>query len=158
MGQVVVAPVLPTNRPEAGALAFAKAAAESLSTSEEAVVVAHSASGLFLPVVATLVPTSLMVFLAAAIPVPGMSFLDQLRPDPTVMFNPRWIGQNPVQDDDAALNFLFHDCPPEVASWGLDDEGRLVSTGTLRRAVSAPRLAGRPIGIRAVYGRPNREA
>lgn len=118
-GHVVATPKMPMNEPDVGAQHYALAAAGSLSSSEEAIVVAHSASGLFLPLVATLVPTSLMVFLAAAIPVPGKSFLDQLAPDPTVMFNPGWIGQNPVEDDDAALNFLFHDCPPEVASWAL---------------------------------------
>jgi hypothetical protein len=48
-----------------------------------------------------------MVFLAAAIPVPGASFLDQLKPEPTAVFNPDWIGQNPFEDDDAALTFLF---------------------------------------------------
>jgi len=96
-----------------------RAAAESLSSSEEAVVVAHSASGLFLPLVAPLVPTKLMLFLAAAIPIPGMRFLDQFTPDPTVMFNPEWIGQNPVEDDAVALKFLFHDCSPEVATWAL---------------------------------------
>jgi pimeloyl-ACP methyl ester carboxylesterase len=74
---------------------------------------------LFLPIVATLVPTALMVFLAAAIPVPGMSFLNQLGVDPTAMLNPDWLGRNPAEDDDAALKFLFHDCPAEVAAWAL---------------------------------------
>jgi pimeloyl-ACP methyl ester carboxylesterase len=118
-GHVVATPKLPTNETGAGAERYALAAAESLSSLREAVLVAHSASGLFLPVIATLLPTTLMVFLAAAIPVPGMSFLDQFTPDPTVMFNPEWIGQNPVEDDNAALTFLFHDCSPEVATWAL---------------------------------------
>jgi pimeloyl-ACP methyl ester carboxylesterase len=118
-GHVVVTPNMPANEPDAGAQRYAMTAADSLSSSGVAVLVAHSASGLLLPFVAALVPTTLMVFLAAAIPVPGKSFLDQLAPDPTVMFNPGWIGQNPVEDDDAAVNFLFHDCPPDVASWAL---------------------------------------
>jgi pimeloyl-ACP methyl ester carboxylesterase len=61
----------------------------------------------------------LMVFLAAAIPVPGMSFSEQLQPDPTGMLYRDWLGQNPAKDDDAALTFLFHDCTPDVAAWAL---------------------------------------
>jgi pimeloyl-ACP methyl ester carboxylesterase len=118
-GHNVVIPEIPTNEPDVGAKRYALTVAQSLSSLQEAVLVAHSASGLLLPLVATLVPTTHMVFLAAAIPVPGMSFLDQLAPDPTVIFNPEWIGQNPAQDDDAAVHFLFHDCPPEVARWAL---------------------------------------
>lgn len=118
-GHEVVAPDIPTNMPEAGADLYADAVAGSLPSGAEVVLVAHSASGLFLPVVAGRLPTTLMVFLAAAIPVPGRSFLDQFTPDPTVMFNPEWIGQNPVDDDQAAVEFLFHDCSPETATWAL---------------------------------------
>lgn len=34
------------------------------------------------------------------------------------MFNPDWLGKDPA-DDDIALEFLFHDCSPEVAAWAL---------------------------------------
>jgi hypothetical protein len=50
-----------------------------------------------------------MVFLAALIPRPGMSMMDQYRADPS-MFNPEWIGKNPM-DDKVALEFTLHDCP-----------------------------------------------
>jgi len=118
-GHEVVAPTLPTDEPGAGAVRCAQVVAESVPPSGRLVLVAHSAGGLILPVAATLMPTALMVFLAAAIPVPGMSFVDQLRPDPAYMLNRDWIGQNPSEDDKAALTFLFHDCSPEVAAWVL---------------------------------------
>jgi pimeloyl-ACP methyl ester carboxylesterase len=118
-GHLVASPELPTNDPEAGARRCALAAAGAIPSSGESILVAHSATGLMLPVLAAMVPAKLMVFLTAAIPVPGMSFLDQLAPDPTIMFHPDWIGQNPAQDDDTALRFLFHDCPPEVVPLAL---------------------------------------
>lgn len=119
VGHTVVGPDMPTNEREAGAERYVRVVVEALPTSEVVTLVAHSASGLFLPLVATVVPTAFMVFLAAAIPVPGMSFLDQIAPDPTPMLNPDWIGRNPAEDEEAALTFLFHDCPPEVAAWAL---------------------------------------
>ena len=59
-----------------------------------------------------------MVFLAAMLPEIGKSFLEQLRADPTIL-NPEWIGKDPSRDDRAAIDFLFHDCSPEVAKWAL---------------------------------------
>src|ERR671919_1370725 len=96
-GHKAITPRLPTEEADAGAVRYAQAGAEMLHLSQDVVVVAHSASGLFLPIVASLVPTARMVFLAAAIPVPGASFLDQLKPEPTAMFNPDWIGVNPFE-------------------------------------------------------------
>jgi pimeloyl-ACP methyl ester carboxylesterase len=118
-GHVVVTPAMPTNEPRAGAMQYAQAVADAVAASENTVLVAHSASGLFLPIAATLVHTAMMVFLAAAIPVPGTNFIDQLQPGPAAMLNPEWIGKDPIQDDDAARRFLFHDCPSSVATWAL---------------------------------------
>lgn len=58
-----------------------------------------------------------MVFLAAAIPRPGISIVEQFRADPS-MFNPAWIGANPT-DDRVAFDFVFHDCPPSRLDWAL---------------------------------------
>jgi pimeloyl-ACP methyl ester carboxylesterase len=83
----------------------------------EVVLVAHSAGGMYLPLVAERRPPRRMVFLAAAIPRPGVSLREQFRGDPTMM-NPAWIGQNPT-DDSVALEFVFHDCPAERLEWAL---------------------------------------
>src|SRR5262249_14599869 len=32
--------------------------------------------------------------------------------------NPAWLGKNPMEDD-VALEFVFHDCPPERLEWAL---------------------------------------
>lgn len=111
---------LPSDQPGLGAEAYARVAADSLSgTGGEAIVVAHSASGLFLPVVAELRAVRRLVFLAAAIPRLNESFLDLLRRESDIMFNPEWIGRDPSTDEAAARRFILHDCEPEVADWGL---------------------------------------
>ena len=58
-----------------------------------------------------------MVFLVALIPRPGISILDQFRADPS-MFQPEWVGKDPM-DDNVALHFLYHDCPPDRIDWVL---------------------------------------
>jgi len=58
-----------------------------------------------------------MVFLVALIPRPGVSILDQFRSDRS-MFQPEWIGKNPMNDD-VALQFLYHDCPAGRIDWVL---------------------------------------
>ena len=58
-----------------------------------------------------------MMFLAAIVPRPGVSIIERYRADPS-MFNPAWVGKNPM-DDNVALEFVFHDCPPERLDWAL---------------------------------------
>jgi pimeloyl-ACP methyl ester carboxylesterase len=119
-GHATVAVHLPGDEPESGAGRYAQVVAESLEGADEDVIaVAHSASGLFLPLVAELRPVRRLIFLAGVIPRLGASFTDQLRAEADVMFDPDWIGQDPSTDAEAALRFLFHDCEPDVARWGL---------------------------------------
>jgi pimeloyl-ACP methyl ester carboxylesterase len=83
----------------------------------DTIVVAHSASGMFLPLVAARRPVRHIVFLAALDPQPGASILEQFKTGPD-MLNPDWVGKNPMEDA-VAEQFLFHDCVPEVRSWAL---------------------------------------
>jgi hypothetical protein len=111
---------LPRDEPGNGAWRYAEVVAQCLEGAEgEVLAVAHSASGLFLPLLADLRPLRRLVFLAAAIPKLGASFVDQVRAEADAMFDPEWIGQDPTTDEEAALRFLFHDCEPEVARWAL---------------------------------------
>ena len=60
---------LPTDEPEASATRYAQVIAEALRHSTEApIVVAHSVSGVFLPLLPTYCPVSRMVFLTAFVP------------------------------------------------------------------------------------------
>ena len=118
-GHGVVAVDLPRDGPES-ASRYAEVVADSLDgVDDEVIAVAHSASGLILPSVAEFRTLRRLVFLTAAIPRLGISFLDQFQAEREVMFNPEWIGQDPANDDQAALDFLFHDCEPDVARWAL---------------------------------------
>jgi hypothetical protein len=89
----------------------------SRCTPSDTVCVAHSAAGIFLPVIADLLKPRRMVFLAALIPRPGLSIVDQFRADPT-MFQPAWRGKDPMNDE-VALWFLYHDCPQDRIQWVL---------------------------------------
>jgi pimeloyl-ACP methyl ester carboxylesterase len=117
LGHTTVLVDLPTDQPEAGAAIYADRIADSIDT-DNAIVVAHSASGLFLPLVPARRRVAHIVFLAAVIPQIGKSLIDQVGFEPDMM-NPDWRGKNPIGDDRAAMEFLFHDCAPEVASWAM---------------------------------------
>jgi len=108
---------LPTDRPEAGGTEYADRIADSIE-GDDAIVVAHSASGLFLPLVPAKRRVARMIFLAAVIPQIGKSLIDQVRSEPDMM-NPDWLGKNPIDDDRVAMEFLFHDCSPDVARWAM---------------------------------------
>jgi pimeloyl-ACP methyl ester carboxylesterase len=123
LGHRSICPALPTDLPGASASVYADVIAESLPPrGDEVIVVAHSASGIFLPLVAQ--HASRIVFLAAVIPELGASIVDQLKADPS-MVNPHWAGKDPTRDDDAARQFLFHDCAPEVVEWALTTRSRM---------------------------------
>jgi pimeloyl-ACP methyl ester carboxylesterase len=81
---------------------------------DDAIVVAHSASGLFLPLVPQKRHVRRLVFLAAVIPQIGKSLRDRVSDDKG-MFNPEWLGKDPTKDDQLALRFLFHDCSSETS-------------------------------------------
>jgi pimeloyl-ACP methyl ester carboxylesterase len=117
---------LPVDRPELTGSDYARLVAEQLDAalaqdgthSEPVVVVAHSASGLLLPLVPSFRPVAHLVYLAAGVPQPGMTLDEQLEADPD-MLNPAWVGVDPFQDHQAARRFLFHDCDPETAGWAI---------------------------------------
>ena len=100
--------------------------------SQDVVLVAHSAAGMYLPLVAERWPPRRMVFLAAIVPRPGMSFIDQFRADPS-MFNPAWIGKKPTGEG-VALEFVFHDCPAERLEWALSTQVLFYA----KRAIEGP--------------------
>ena len=110
---------LPTDTPEASATHYAGIIAEAIPADrDDAIVVAHSASGLFLPLVPERRRVRRMVFLAAVVPQIGKSLTDQVKEDKG-MFNPEWLGKDPTKDAQIALHFLFHDCSAETGKWAL---------------------------------------
>ena len=130
-GHDVVRMNLPTSEPEASATRYAEVVAASIPRDcDDAIVVAHSASGLFLPIVPQRRLVRRLVFLAAVIPQIGKSLLDQVNEDKN-MFNPEWLGKDPTKDDELARTFLFHDCPPKLTNWALSTMSLMLA----RRAI-----------------------
>jgi len=118
-GHQVMRMNLPDDEPDASATRYAEAICQGIPNHrEDVIVVAHSAAGLFLPLVPGYHNVKRLVFLAAVIPQIGASLLDQVRAQPD-MLNPEWVGKDPTKDDQLARHFLFHDCSAEVTEWAL---------------------------------------
>ncbi|MFI4969442.1 MAG: alpha/beta hydrolase [Lysobacterales bacterium] len=119
-GHRVITPGIPLDDADADAAACARSIIDALSehpagTIADVTVVAHSISGLFLPLVAGNARVAQLVYLAAAVPKPGSSFREQFDATPD-MYNPEWIaaGRRIASDDREAIRFLYHDCSPAV--------------------------------------------
>ena len=118
LGHECVCADLPIDQPEAGARRYAEVVGRVLTGRAPAIVVAHSASGVFLPLVPDYAAVIRLVYLAAAIPQLGESLVSQFRAAPE-MFHSDWPGKDPTKDSSLALHYLFHDCTPQVAQWAL---------------------------------------
>ena len=116
---------LPTDKREASGMHYAEVIVKALDhVSEEVIVVAHSASGMFLPLVASIRPVRHLVYLAAVIPQVGNSIIGQFLNTDLDMFQPDWVamgraGKDPSQDEALAKHFLFHDCSDEITEWAM---------------------------------------
>src|SRR5947207_15028486 len=118
-GHSVLTPAFHLDRTDEGAAWHADTIVEALKSSghepADVVCVAHSASGMYLPLVAERWLPRRMVFLAALIPRPGISIIDQHRADPS-MFNPAWVGRDPI-DAQVAPEFVCPACPSSRLAW-----------------------------------------
>jgi pimeloyl-ACP methyl ester carboxylesterase len=105
---------LPADQPDATASDFARMAVDQMrAAGNDCVVVAHSASGILLPLIAQLRPVEAVVYLAALIPASGISVIDQFQRDPG-MLDPEWVRAGSRWADPSnwralADEFLFHD-------------------------------------------------
>ena len=120
-GHTVLTPAFDVSRTDQGLAWHAETIVNALDRSglnpADVICVAHSASGMYLPLIAERWSPRRMVFLAAVVPCPGVSVREQHRNDSS-MFNPAWVSQNP-QDEKVALEFVYHDCPPDRLDWAL---------------------------------------
>jgi pimeloyl-ACP methyl ester carboxylesterase len=118
-GHRVICPDLPTDNPDANTMRYVQSIAESVGhTNEAPIVVAHSVSGIFLPLLPAHCPVSRIVFLTAFVPEIGKTPMQQLQATPE-MFWSDWIGKDPTKDDNIVVHYLFHDCDPETTAWAL---------------------------------------
>lgn len=112
-GHPAVAMDLPCEDEQAGAGEYARVVTGALAGSREPVaLVAHSLGGLTAPLVAAARPVQLMIFVAAHLPVPGISLNEQRRAEPQMMF--------PYRGGVAGLrDRFFNTCSPADADWAM---------------------------------------
>jgi pimeloyl-ACP methyl ester carboxylesterase len=110
---------LPNDRPELLAQDYASFLADHYGDLDNPIVLAHSGSGPLLPAAATALGAQRQVWLAAWVPHPSLSFIGDVRAHKEEAFDPDWIGQDPTVDDDAAIQFVYHDCDAETQAWAL---------------------------------------
>ncbi len=142
-GHKTVAMDLPIENESATLSQFADAVIQALpKTADDIVLVGHSMAGTIIPLVAEAVKVRQLVFVAALIPYPGISTLDQFshhldsdtlksfnyqpkdlskleqfhsEPD---MYEPASVGKD-YSDEAVLRHFFFHDCQPDVTQWAL---------------------------------------
>jgi Alpha/beta hydrolase family len=115
-GHVCICPDLPVNEPDASATRYAAVIGAALN--KRAIVVAHSASGLFLPLVLEYAQVDRLIYLGTVLPQPGQSFVSQFNSAPE-MYQPGFPGKDPTKDESLAREYLFHDCGEEDLPWAL---------------------------------------
>jgi pimeloyl-ACP methyl ester carboxylesterase len=141
-GHKTVAMDLPIENESATLSQFADAVIQAIPKTDDIVLVGHSMAGTIIPLVAEAVKVRQLVFLAALIPYPGISTLDQFshhldsdtlksfnyqpkdlskleqfhsEPD---MYEPASVGKD-YSDEAVLRHFFFHDCQPDVTQWAL---------------------------------------
>ena len=121
-GHRVLAPELPKHALDWTLADYATHIAAMVS-GPDTVAVAHSFSGVFLPLIAERAPVAHLVFLAAVIPEPGKSVRGQFLEDPG-MFHPAWLEAGArwfegAPKEPLAREFLLHDCDEATRAWAL---------------------------------------
>jgi Alpha/beta hydrolase family len=118
-GHHPVAVELPADDVGKGLDDYARAVADALGDADDVVLVAHSLGGLTAPLVPALRPVARIVLVAAFVPRPGQSLIDQLRGEDRGILLPGNAGRS---TDDAkrtewtdaaiAIDSLYHDADP----------------------------------------------
>jgi Alpha/beta hydrolase family len=122
-GHQAVAVDLPITDDDAGLDAYAETIVAALADAQEDVVlVAHSLAGLTVPLVAAARPLARVVLIAALLPQPGLSLVDELRSGREIL-----IGRNEGRviretkqiewvEPQAAIDTLYTDVEPQLAA------------------------------------------
>jgi pimeloyl-ACP methyl ester carboxylesterase len=103
------------------------------------IVLVHSGSGPLLPAAARALEARHQVWLAAWVPDPGASFVEDVDAHKDSAFNPEWIGKDPVRDDSVAAAFLYHDCDPAMLEWALSTRRPFLPRAVYRQRISLAR-------------------
>jgi pimeloyl-ACP methyl ester carboxylesterase len=124
LGHECIAVDLPCEDPEAGAVAYALHVSMALGNTNGAILVGHSLGGLTIPLVATDRRVRRLVYLCAAVPIPGASWLDQETTNPVLVREAPF--ETEIHDDgtssvtdQGAIDAFYHDCTPQTQTWAL---------------------------------------
>jgi pimeloyl-ACP methyl ester carboxylesterase len=117
-GQTAHAVELPSD-PDLLAADYAELICRQVGAIAAPVVLAHSGAGPLLPAAARALQACHQVWLAAWVPDPDASFVEDARLHAQAAFNPDWIGKDPTEDDAVAATFLYHDCDGATLDWAL---------------------------------------
>jgi pimeloyl-ACP methyl ester carboxylesterase len=125
-GHRVIAVDLPIGDPMAGAAAYADAVEADVRDLDDPVLIGHSMAGAVIPIVATRRHVRRLIFLAAMLPLPGVSINDQRASEaidaPITFETSEWTS---LGDDvwavgpNTATEVFFHDASPEQAAWAV---------------------------------------
>ena len=80
---------------------------EQLGHIAEPIVLAHSGSGTLLAAASKALKARHRVWLAAWVANSHVSFMEEVRANPTEIFNPDWIGKDPTNDSSVATNLCI---------------------------------------------------
>lgn len=122
-------PELPSENTELGLEDYADSIDRALGAADDVVLVPHSLGGLVGPVVAARRPLRALVYLAALVPEPGLSFSEQLsaETEPVLLFEGgRMVddqGRSHWPDPDATARIMYPDLSPEDARWAAERLG-----------------------------------
>ena len=156
-GHRTIVPTLAADEPDASASRYADQIVHVLpADASDVIVVAHSASGLFLPLVPPRRKVRQIVFLAAVIPKIGASLAEQFQTEPG-MLNPEWIGKDPTASDEDRHAFPVSRLHAGDCTVGVDDDAVDARTARVRGGLSAGSVARRSGGVRRVRGRSDGE-
>jgi pimeloyl-ACP methyl ester carboxylesterase len=112
------------------AAGFAELVGQQVGDLASPVVLAHSGSGPLLPAAARLLGARRQLWLAAWVPDEHATFVEEVADHAEAAFNPDWIGKDPIEDDEVAASFVYHDCDAATLAWALSTR-----RGFLPRAV-----------------------
>jgi pimeloyl-ACP methyl ester carboxylesterase len=105
------------------------------------IVLVHSGSGPLLPAAARTLDARRQVWLAAWVPDPAASFVEDVDANAESAFNPDWFGKDPIQDDSSAATFLYHDCDEATLEWALSTRCLFLPRAVYRQRISlAPEI------------------
>jgi pimeloyl-ACP methyl ester carboxylesterase len=96
----------------------------ALGNTNGAILVGHSLGGLTIPLVAKDRRVRRLVYLCAAVPIPGASWLDQETTNPVLVREAPFEtvihddGTSSVTDQ-GAIDAFYHDCTPQTQTWAL---------------------------------------